>query len=281
MSIENAANEIDKTIAGDKRDKEISDMKDEMKRFMNNLTVMESMLKSTQDQLAKKETGEVEDPPVDFSSIDPEELAEELAKSIPDDADRKDYIVKLCEASGVLPQDMHDEDGEPYIGEEMLKSINESEERGSRILQGILYSLQEMNERRSKMDAVQLQMLSHLNKSLTGIYEHMNMNKSVSSDENAEGEGDKLIEVGEGVAADPLSDQNSSSNGEKKIDLATFERVLRKSFPGSYGNMDDERKFSEYLDEVKRTPDDIEGFIQSISSHDDRAIIQSHLSLEL
>ncbi|UCE67402.1 MAG: hypothetical protein JSU85_05140 [Candidatus Zixiibacteriota bacterium] len=273
-----AADQIDNEIEKNKTSKELADVK-------NQLAGLEDLLKSTMKQISKSDEEEETEELFDFESVSPEELAENLAKSFKSDEERTEYLVKFAEACGVMPQDMYDKEGEPYIDENMLKSINESEDKGNRLLSGIFYSMQEANDRRTKMDATILQTMSVLAKSISDIGKKIeNMNKSVSEGdiEGDTGEENKedgqLPDLGEHAASPPLSEQESSNNGQQ-YNLTQLKKAIERSFPGNYGNTEEQAKCHKYICEAEKIPDDIMGFVETIPNKSDRDLIKSNLQV--
>ena len=64
----------------------------------------------------------------------------------------KDFIKKFSDACGIHPRDMYDEEGYQLIDDDMAKAMEEAEEKGNRILNSILGSIQETNERQAAMN---------------------------------------------------------------------------------------------------------------------------------
>ena len=125
------------------------------------------MLKSHVEKTEKAEDdgdGE-EEKPIDYSAINPEELAKSLVES--DDKEKTvDFISRLTEGCNLMPQDMIGEDGEPFVSAEMMKSLEEASDEGKQYLSGILYAMQEGNERNAKLASVNMHLMSSLTKAI-------------------------------------------------------------------------------------------------------------------
>ena len=248
--------------------------KTEMEKIGETLTGVDTLVKSLVEDKEKKEDGDgiEENQEIDFEKIVPEDLA----KSFKGDTDKaKEYISKLTEACNIMPQDMTDEDGERFIDDEMLKSLQDSEETGQRYLSGIFHAMQESNERTVKKDAVNMQLLIDLAKSVTGLHGVMGelqksmvpVEKSVPKEENI------LPLLGESAGQSPLSLQGQGAIEQSTgIDYNQGLSILKKAFPGNFGNIEESAKYEEYVDYTKKN-----GFEEALNimSDDDRAVVIS------
>ena len=237
-----------------------------------------SLLKSQVEKKPDPDDGEVEkDEPIDFDNLDPAELA----KSFGEDKEKaKEFIAKLAEESGLNPQDMLDTEGNRYVDEDMLKSLEELEERGSRYLAGIFHAMQENNERSAKVTETTMHTMVALAKSVTdlkGVIE--SMQKSTTEDKGGdgeEGEVEKDTVLPALDAEDPISDLNPESGMKKSIPTGDFEDALRKSFyNGSHGNHAQEAKYHKYMDLAKMFPPEM--VLSQMESDSDRDLVQAEL----
>lgn len=197
------------------------------------------MLKSHVEKTEKAEDkgdGE-EEKAIDYSAINPEELAKSLVES--DDKEKTvDFISRLTEGCNLMPQDMIGEDGEPFVSADMMKSLEEASDEGKKYLSGILYAMQEGNERNAKLAAVNMQMMSTLTKAIqdqNGVV--ADLAKSFASKTVETKIPDKSTELPE------FTEENS--NTAKSVDTADDTpalihrdiamRAIKKSFPSSAG----------------------------------------------
>jgi hypothetical protein len=278
-------------MAGDdemtKKEKETADKIDEKtaddKSKIDELSEgMNTLLKSQVEEKKEEEDQKAEEKGFDLNAVS----VEDLAKSIMEKDDPKKTIKEICDACNVHPRDMIDEDGEPFIDEEMMKSLEKSKEVGERYMYGVLASLDEMNFRNAKKDEVNLQFMQIMAKSLSEIGEKVqklekgmkNGEYSMKSTEGAKFADDQgLPDVGDGAANAPLSQQEDVSGGTKKgFDEDAYKRALKKSFPGTYGNEEERKKFYQYEELLKSlNPED---FLNAITNHTDRKLIEYNLS---
>ena len=234
-------------------DAESAGEKTKMEKIDETLNVASELLKSVVKDKEEEAEEEKKDEEIDYSSIDPVEMA----KSLVEDEDRDktvDFISKLAKGCNVLPQDMYSEDGEPFIDEEMMKSITESEEKGHRALSAIMYSMQESNERNAKVADINMQLMSTLTKSIQDQNAVMaEMQKSLVSPET-ETEDPPAAEP-----ENPLPDQDANDKTPLSQDTAgigmgmekSFSEdqmlyALEKSFPGTYNNVEEQAKRFKY-----------------------------------
>lgn len=272
------AEELTEEMAAEEIDTSIEESKTSAQSIDERLANVEALLKS---QTQQEEEGEDEDydgddePEEDDFDIDDVE-PEDLAKSLVDDPERAfDFIERLTEACNLSPYDMIDDDGDFYITEDMQKALNESQERGQRFMAGILESLQEMRERTAKKDAVILQTVSQLAKSLRETAVELGeLKKSLSSSTPKEPEEQlKLPEVGDGAANDPISNPVSVGQGSE-IDYATARTALKKAFPGRYGDTGEVVKYNKYADLARKIPFDE---VLASMPPEDKAMVQGCL----
>ena len=238
--------------AADKLKAESKTEKTKIDQIGDDLSGVTEMLKSHVEKTEKAEDdgGGEEEKPIDYSAINPEELAKSLVES--DDKEKTvDFISRLTEGCNLMPQDMIAEDGEPFVSAEMMKSLEEASDEGKKFLSGILYSMQEANERNSKIAAVNMQLMSTLTKSIqdqNGILSVME--KSFTA---------KTVETKTTDAATELPEfTEENSNTAKSVDVADETpalvhrdvgmRAVKKSFissdPAQY------RKQNEYCEKI-------------------------------
>lgn len=242
-----AAKEIDDKAAGEKTS---------LEKLGDQIGNVEDLIKSQVAEKEADEEGKKEDENViDWEKVTPEELAKSLVDGENKDK-AKEFITELVESCNILPQDMYSETGEPYIDENMLKSMEESEEAGQKLMSGILYSMQEANAMNAKKDTFQMQLLVDLAKSIVGIHgEMVEMKKSMSKEEMTvipgNDDGNALPDL-EGTAAKPLSQDEGAVDGSPLYNKGAYMFALKKSFPGLYGNQEDLEKQNKYADYFSR-----------------------------
>ncbi len=265
----------DEQAAADKLKAEAKEGKTKIDQIGDDLADVSTMLKSVVDK-KEKETGDEEEKKkeIDYSEIVPEDLAKSLVES--DDKEKTiDFISRLTEGCNLMPQDMIGENGEPFVDAEMMKSLEDATDEGKQFMSGILYSMQEANERTAKVNAVNMQLMSTLVKSLQGQTEVMKeMEKSFASKtvEKKADDVDKLPEFTEENAADPASEATGEDQGALTIHRDVAMRAIKKSFVSS--DTQEYIKQTEYCDLVAR-----HGFELAITKIplDDASIIQSNL----
>jgi len=217
--------------------------KSELAKIGEGLEGVQNLLKS---QVEKKENPKKE---IDFDKLSPEEIAEKMSKSFAGDKDGAvSFISSFVEHMGVNAQDMFDEEGEPFIPDDMRKSLEESSEKGERLMSALLYSQEESTKRMQKANEVLFSTLSIFGKSISGLVgESTKMNETVEEMKKSMVTGpqsEQEIPDLNGNANDPLS-QIELESGTPKIDYTTSMNVLQKSFP-SDGTVDEQTAYQEY-----------------------------------
>ena len=181
--------------------------------------------------------------------------------------------MKLVKGCNLLPQDMFDTDGQPFVDEEMMKALESATEEGQKFMAGILYSMQEANERTEVKDAVIMQTMSMLTKSVAGMHGIIvDMQKSVPEIEELEVDG-KLPNLGDKSSKYPWS-QTDSLGGVSVVSREDAMQGLKKAYPCLYGDDTERLKKEKYADLIGKHSFDVAmGMIPS----DDQRLIRSHL----
>jgi hypothetical protein len=215
--------------AADKLKAEAKEEKTKIEQIGDDLADVTTMLKSVVEK--KEEADSEEKKEIDYSAIVPEKLAKSLVES--DDKEKTvDFIARLTEGCNLMPQDMIGENGEPFVNAEMMKSLEDATDEGKQFLSGILYSMQEANERTAKVNAVNMQLMSTLVKSLQGLTEGMKeMEKSfVKPVEKKADVVAELPEFTENTSAEAISEATGDDLGAPTIHRDVAVRAIKKSF---------------------------------------------------
>jgi hypothetical protein len=247
-------------------------------KIAENLSAVTDLLKSAVEKKAEEKT-EPEKEEIDFENMDTHEKAETLAKSFAEDKEKAiEFIKELTEACGLNPQDMVDGEGNEYINEEMLKSLEDSQAKGERYLAGILYSMQETNSRNAKKDEVIMHTMMNLAKAVIDINSAVTeLQKSFAKPEEG-GEEVEGKEKKEGLelpnldSDEPISELDTSM--KKSISKAEFMKALKKSFPGKHGNSRELEKFNEYADQANRLDPEM---VIGLMDDGDRSLVEGNL----
>lgn len=246
-------------------------------KIAENLSAVTDLLKSAVEK--KTVEKEPEKKEIDFENMDTHEMSVSLAKSFADDKEKAvEFIKELTEACGLNPQDMVDGDGNEYIDEEMLKSLEESQTKGEKYLAGILYSMQETNSRNAKKDEVIMHTMMNLAKSVIDINATVTeLQKSFAKPEGDKSGGEPEKKEGEIQlptldAGDPISEIDTAM--VKSISKADFMKALKKSFPGKHGNTVEQEKYNSYADQANRLDPEM---VIGLMDDGDRSVVEGNL----
>lgn len=219
-------------------EKDSKNEKTELGKISEGLDNVQELLKS---QVEKKEEFEEE---IDFDNISPEDLAKSF---IGDKGKATDFIARFSEYLGVTAQDMFDENDEQFITDEMRKSLDESEEKGQRLISGLLYSQEESVRRGVKRDEALFGVLSILAKSVSGLVtESTKINATVEEMKKSmvTESGEQEIPDLKGNSDNPLSKIEHAS-GDPKLDYNSSVSILQKSFPMD-GTIEEQSAYQTY-----------------------------------
>jgi hypothetical protein len=243
------------------------------------LSAVTDLLKSAVEKKTEEKT-EPEKEEIDFENMDTHKISETLAKSFAEDKEKAvEFIKEFMGSCGLNPQDMVDGDGNEYIDEEMLKSLEESQAKGERYLAGILYSMQETNSRNAKKDEVVMHTMMNLAKAVVDINSVVTeLQKSFAKPEEEGGEEVEGKEKKEGLelptldSDEPISELDTSM--KKSISKAEFMKALKKSFPGKHGNSREQEKYNEYADQANRLDPEM---VIGLMDDGDRSLVEGNL----
>jgi len=255
--------------------------KSSLDKIGDQLTGVTELLKSHVEKKVEEQEPETE--PIDFSKVD----AAEMAKSFGADLEKaKDFIKELTEACGVNPQEMFSPDGDRFISDEMLKSLQEAETQSEKYLAGIVYSIQETNERNAVKDAVILQTIATLAKSVSDM--HAELQKSMTKENGKEGDtekdkadppkGDDELKLPTLDASDPLSELDTQSNLSKGFVRGDLQKSIKSNFfSKSRNDAAQLKKYYEYSEIINKfDPEDALAQITRMNEEDGE-LIRNHI----
>lgn len=186
--------------------------------------------------MAKSQTEDDKDKPDPDKKegLDMELNAEEMAKSIKETDDPKKFIKELVGHCEVGLEDIFDETGERYFDDDLIKSLQDSEEETKQILNGLVIANKTQSERFSKAIGVMMNLNLGMVKSLEGLQTEMvEMKKSMTPtipDANVPEIDDKLPPLGDEAAKDAISADADLSAQGPKFQVDQMLSALHKSF---------------------------------------------------
>ncbi len=246
--------------AADEIDASAAEEKTQLEKIGDTVTGVSDLLKSHVEEQEKTEPSEPE-APFDIHSVTPEVFAKSMSGT---KEEKIDFINRLTDSCGLMPQDMIDEDGGRYFSDEMMKSLEDATTEDQAFKASIMYAMQEANERTAKKDALMFQTQVDMAKSIEGLAKVVGelsekLEKSVSTTEivPTEDEGKSPLPDLDGTSTTPVSEQVDLGGEQPMMTSETLSKAITAAFPGRYGDQDEMLLQAKYADWAGRmTPED-------------------------
>lgn len=243
--------------AADEIDASAAEEKTQLEQINENVTGVSDLLKSHVEDFEKEKETPAEEVPFDIKSVTPEDFAKSMGGT---KEEKIDYINRLTDSCGLMPQDMIDEDGGRYFSDDMMKSLEEATTEVQSFMAATMYAMQEANERTAKKDSLMFQTQIDMAKSIEGLAKVVSelsekLEKSVSTTEIVPaGEEKSPLPDLDGTSTTPVSEQVDLGGGQPKMTSETLSKAISLAFPARYSDQEEMALQAKYADWAARMP---------------------------
>lgn len=246
--------------AADEINASAAEEKTQLEKIGEDVTGVSALLKSHVEEQEKANAEPAEpEAAFDIHSVSPEDFAKSMTGT---KEEKIDYINRLTDSCGLMPQDMIDEDGGRYFSDEMMKSLENATTEVQGFMSATMYAMQEANERTAKKDSLMFQTQIDMAKSIESLAKVVGelsekIEKSIPTTEITPTTEKSPLPDLDGTATKPVSEQVDLGGKQSKISSEVLSKAVNSAFPGLYGDVEDLKLQAKYADWAARmTPEE-------------------------